>query len=358
MSIIARYVVGQYLKVFGLCMLAATGLFLVVDFFQRVGNLLSYDPGVVAIASYFLFKIPSILSDIYPACALLAVLISLGLLSRHKEMLALRACGVGTATVAAPLLAVAAVFSMVALVGNLTVVPGATAHSRRINDVVIKKKAFRGLYNVNSLWFQGQEGFFNVDYFDANSRALYGLTLYETGPTFELNRIVEVPMVRWRNDRWEISEGTVKNFGPEGEILARPLEPGEFGLDITLDELLSNRRQPAEFNYRQLREQIRMLESRGLSADSFRVDLHVKMAWPMSGLLMLLVGIPLAVRKRRRSGLSYNLIAGLLVGFGYWVTMAVAVSAGRNGGISPFLAAWTANGMFTLLGAAFYLWPE
>jgi len=354
-NILARYVVKYYLKVFGLCLFASSGLFMVVDFFQRIGDLAAYDPGALALAGYFAFKLPSILTEIYPACSLLAVLLSLGVLARHRETLAMRACGMTTWQVAIPMLAASVAITMVALLANLTVVPAATAQSRYINDVSIKKKAFRGFYNVNSLWFQGGEGFFNVDYFDANNRALYGLTLYEAGPEFRLDRIVEIPAARWRNDSWELDQGTVKTFTSAGEILARDLEPGEFTVDITLEELLANRRRPSEFNLAELREQIKLMKARGLNTDGFVVDMYVKAAWPVSGLVMVLLGIPLSLRGRPRGAVARNLGVGLAVGFTYWVTMAVAVSAGRNGGMSPVLAAWTANAVFSLAAASLYL---
>ncbi len=358
MNTISRYLITSFLKTFALVMSAATGLFLILDFFQRVEQFSSYEAEVSAVTAYFMLKVPGIAAEIYPAVTLLSVLISIGLLARHREILAMRACGVSTWQLAAPLVGTAAAISFLVLLWSEAVVPGASERSHFINDVAIKKKAHQGLFNASSIWFQNKQGFVNLDYFDANRKAAYGLTLYETAPSFAIERVIEVNSLLWRDGFWEISEGTVKNIGPQGEVVTRPLEAGEIVIEETPDDFTQRRRRPQEFSYGQLREQIDLLETKGLGAAELLVDLHLKLAWPFSGLVVVLLALPLAVRGGRHGGLAANVGIGMVVGFAFWVTMAVAVSAGRTGGLSPVVAAWTANGLFTLLGASLYVGSE
>ncbi len=130
MSTLARYVVAQYLRVFCATLIGATSLYLVIEFFDRIGRMMQYDPEFGAVAAHFLFKLPGIAAQIYPAATLLAVLISLGLMARSREILALRACGVSTWQLAYPLVAVAAACSLAALAWNEKVVPPADAQAR------------------------------------------------------------------------------------------------------------------------------------------------------------------------------------------------------------------------------------
>ena len=355
MNILARYIITHYLGVFAACLGAATGLFLVIDFFQRISSFSRYGADAASVAAYFLFKLPSMITEVYPAVALISVLIALGLMSRHHEVLALRACGVSTWQLAAPLLALTAAISVGVMVWNESIVPAAATRAKLISDVDIKKKSYRGIFNATAIWFQSKQGFVNIDYYDANRRAIYGLTLYETDPSFGLNRIIELPVARWRDGRWESKQGTVKNMGPEGEVVPRPLEPGEFELEERPEDFAQRRRLPKEFSFRQMSRQIEILADKGLSAEELGVDLHLKLAWPMSGLVMVAVGFPLALRGGRRAGLGANAALGLAVGFAYWVTMAVAISAGRSGGLPPMAAAWAANGLFAALAGSLYL---
>jgi len=44
-----------------------------------------------------------------------------------------------------------------------------------------------------------------------------------------------------------------------------------------------------------------------------------------------------------------------VAGFGYWLLLALTISLGHSGVLSPFLAAWSANGIGLLLGVFFLL---
>ena len=95
-----------------------------------------------------------------------------------------------------------------------------------------------------------------------------------------------------------------------------------------------------------------MLRARGLEATGLEVDLQAKLAVPFSGVISVLLGLPIALRVGRRTGMGWALITGLAAGFAYWVTMAVAMSMGRTGALPPVAAAWLANVGFGFLAAS------
>ncbi len=355
MSIISRYIINRFLRVFAGCTAGILGLFVFIDFFSRIGNFLDYNPRTADLIAMFVLKIPGLMAELFPLVCLFAVLVSLGMLTRHRETLAMSACGITTWQIARPLVMLTGLACIGVMLMNELVVPATSSQSRFIRDVVIKKKPFSGRFNASSVWLQGQEGFFNIDYYDANNKAAYGLTLYETGPKFQLNRVVEVQAARWRDDRWQINEGKVKAFGPDGGVIARELEPGEFKFTVKPTELVSRPHDASEFSFAELLKRIELLRSRGLTTAAFEVDLHAKIARPFAGLLMVLLGLPIAIRGGRSSSVAYGIGLGLGVGFLYWSIDAVAISAGRSGGLLPIISAWAANGLFATFAATFYV---
>lgn len=355
MRILARYLIAQYLKIFAFAILLTTGLFVLGDFFNRIGDLTSYGSQAPVIVTYFLFRIPEALVTTYPAAALMSCLLSLGLLVRHREVLAMRACGISTVRLAAPLLATTALLSVAVLIFNETVVPPAASSARAVKDVSIKRKQYAGAYNSSSLWFQDRQGFFNVEYFDANSEELHGISLYQTDPNLHLQRVITVPKAVWRGDRWDLRQGTVRSVTTSGDFETRQLQAGELELTDAPVEFRHKRRKSDEYNYRDLREQIGRLEARGLDIIEFRVDLYYKLAVPFSGLVSVFFGFPLATRGGRRGSLATNVALGMAVAFAYWSTSAVTVALGHNGDLPPLVAAWAGNAIFTAIGALFYL---
>jgi len=354
-STLSRYIVRHFLRVFVACTVAVVGLFVFINFFSEVGRYLDYNPRAVDLLAMFVLKIPHLFSELFPLACLFAVLISLGILSRHRETMAMAACGVSTWQIAQPLVLITAISCLGVLGWNEIVVPVTSTQAHFIQDVVIKKQPFRGRFNATSVWMQTAEGFVNIDYYDANNKAVYGLSLYEIDPSFHLSRIIEVPAARWRNERWEISQGSVKTFGPEGHISARELEPGEFVFAAKPADLVSRRRRASDFSFKELRARIAVLRARGLSTATFEVDLYEKLARPFAGLLMVILGLPVAIRSGRNASMAYGLGIGMAVGFLYWTVDAVAVSAAKNGSLSPLVAAWAANALFGAFGATFYI---
>jgi lipopolysaccharide export system permease protein len=353
-SLISRYLAVQYLRVFMLAMAGGTGLLLTIDVFQRIGNLSRYEPTVGALAAYFFFKIPAMMTDVYPAAALLAVLVSIGLLSRQREILALRACGMGTWRLGAPLIMVGVLLSFSMLAWNETVVPPTATRYHDINDISIKKKAARGLFNSSSLWLQARQGYANVQFYDAHSVTLRGLTIYRTDRAHRLTGVIEVPRARWIDGRWSVTDGTVKELGESGTVSVRPLGPQELQLAATPRDFSTRRRSARDLSYRDLRRELHMLQARGVRATGLEVDLHAKLAVPFSGVVSVLLGFPLALRVGRQLSMARALIAGFALGFSYWVAMAVAVSLGQSGALPPIVAAWSANIGFSLIAGLLF----
>ncbi len=358
MRILALYVTGRYLSMFGLSMALMTGIFILGDFFGDIGDITRHSTSAPLILTYFLFRIPKAAMNTYPAAALLACLISVGLMTRHREILAMRACGVGTLRLAGPLLALSLAISLVVLLLGETVVPHMTARARAIKQLDVKGAHISGAYNASSIWFQDEQGFFNIDYFDHNRGALYGVTLYEANAGFTLSRVIEVQQAFWRDGRWEIESGLVKTFGTGGEVFVKPLEEGELGMRDPPAEFRKRSREADEFSYADLRRQVARLENRGVDVQELEVDLQRKLAVPFSGLIAVLLGFPVAVRGGRRSNIAASVAIGIGLSFAYWVTMSVCVALGHNGDLPPVVAAWLGNGIFAVLGAALYMGAE
>jgi lipopolysaccharide export system permease protein len=351
-TVLSRYLIAQYLRVFFFTLLAGMTVFLVVDLVDRIGAYAEYSPTFASMASFYVLRLPRVVNDIYPGVSLMAVLISLGLAARRREIIALRGCGVSDRQMTGPLLTVSLLLSIALLLWNETVVPPTAAEARHIKDVVIKQKRDLGMFDARSIWFQDRQGFVNIYYFDAVRETIHGLTLYDTDEQFRLKRVVEIPHAAWRGDRWELDAGTVKEISDNGSLRSRALAAGEVALTDDPSDLAKRRPHAEELTLAELRDRIAQVKAKGLNTDELRVDLHAKLAIPLSGVVGVLIGFPLAIRGGRRFGLGYNVTLGLIVGFAYWVVMGIAVSAGRTGLLHPALAAWSPNLLFAAIGLA------
>ena len=100
MTILSRYILREALRIFLMAFSGLMTIYLVVDFFEKTRKFSDHDPRFVDVAVYFLFRTPEIAFQMAPLAVLLATLLSLGTLSRTREITAMRSCGMSLFRVA------------------------------------------------------------------------------------------------------------------------------------------------------------------------------------------------------------------------------------------------------------------
>ncbi len=356
--LLSHYLRGEFFRLFCLCLFAFLCLYLIVDFFDRFDNFLKHAAPISTIIRYFLFKLPLIVTQLVPVAALTGSLLSLGLLARRNELMALFACGVSPWQITRPLLGTAVLLSLGTLAWNETVVPYCFHQSRYIYTVEIKKKAFKGLFHDKGFWYRGNKAFYHIDHFDSRQQALFGLTIYTLDNNFHIRSLIEVPAARWRGDKWHLDGAQETRFTSDGQVSVRSLGVNGISLSERPEDFAMVERVAEEFSFWQLRAYIQSLQRKGLSTTEYQVDLQLKLAVSCAAIAMALIGIALAIFSHRRLTLTTAFSLALTVGFGYWVILARAVSLGHSGSLPPWVAAWVSNVIVVLLGMFFLLGAE
>jgi lipopolysaccharide export system permease protein len=294
------------------------------------------------------------ITQITPPAVITAVLLAFGMLGRRNEIVALRAAGVSLAQTAVPVMALALAISVAALIWNETVVPYCSRRFEYVNNVEIRKRAVRGVLSDRAIWYHGADGFYNIDYVDRGQQTVYGLTIYRLDDEFRLRGVVNVPSAHWVDGRWDTT-GAVQYDLNGDSFNSTPVSAGNFTIPETLDDFLEVQREPEELSFIELRDRIESLTRKGIDASHYLVDLHLKLALPFSSTVLALIAVPIGGRLRRHPSIAAIIGLGSAIGFGYWVLLGLSTSLGESGTVPPLIAAWAANGIYALVGAALFL---
>jgi len=100
---------------------------------------------------------------------------------------------------------------------------------------------------------------------------------------------------------------------------------------------------------KELRQQIAILQQAGADTKNFEVDFYMKYSIPFSGLIFVLLGVPLGLRVKRGSKATGVILSIVLVLF-YYIFLSTTRSMGRGDILEPVLAAWLPNIVFCILG--------
>jgi lipopolysaccharide export system permease protein len=348
MKIVDRYLVTEYLRNLLFITLSFVSLFLIIDFFEKIRMFLSNHATFAQMGSYFLFRIPMIISQLLPAAVLLTSLITCGYLSRHSEITAMKANGISLYRIALPILTIAALTALLIFILSEWVTPHTNEKAENIRLVEVQKQPSLGSFKQDQIWYRGQKGIYNFRLFDAQTGALQGIAIYYLDRQMNLVMRLDAEKGEWKEGRWLFHNILITRFD-DGEfpviskikqqVVDLPEGPSNFQLIQKNVEAMG---------YSELKRYIRKLQSEGYDATRYVVDLHGKIAFPLVSILLAIIGISFSLRSERSGGIAQGIGAGLIIGFSYWLVYAFGMSLGRSGSLPPFIAAWFANILFTV----------
>ena len=100
---------------------------------------------------------------------------------------------------------------------------------------------------------------------------------------------------------------------------------------------------------RELYSFIQRVRASGGEVHRFMTDFYLRIAFPLSNLMIVLFGLPLVYNQRKRS-LTIGFGISLVITFFYFGVVKLGQTIGQNGGMHPFLAAWLGNGVMGIGG--------
>lgn len=357
LPVLGRHLRREFLRAFGLTLLAFVAIYVIAEFFDRFDDFLASKASTAAIARAFAYKLPLVVAQVAPLAVLAGALLGLSLLARGNEFVALRACGVSLWQILAPLALLALLLSVATFAWNETLVPVTMQRWHQVWNQEIKHRKAATIFTGREFWYRGEAGFYNVERIGVRRQTLFGLTVYQLGADFRPQRTIHVGSATWRENRWELNEVRTLDFGPDGvrEYLG---PPAAFTLPESFDDFRVVSVEPEEFSFRTLRMQIASLRAKGIDVSESLVDLHLKLALPAASLVLMLVAVPLVAQGTRVSGMTAALGFGFGLGFSYFILLAFCRALGQSGALPPLLAAWTANAVFALIGLYLLLGSE
>jgi LPS export ABC transporter permease LptG/LPS export ABC transporter permease LptF len=348
-----RYIGGVYLRV---AALALFGL-LALNYFGAVidmsGHVAKHEATMALVGRYLWYATPQFVTWLVPMVSLVTVLATIGGLTRTNELTVMRACGISLYRAAWPLLAFGLVWSTVLFGVQETVLARANRRASDLRDEIRTGAPVQRVSINNDHWLAGTDGriYYYLGFETRGVPKLTGLSIFESTPgPYRLRAHVYAAGVEYRDGAWHAREGWVQQFnGAESSreafrerVLDLP-SPDHFG---------ASRVDTNTLNFGQLRRQIERLDEGGYNVAAQKVKLHAKIAFPLVGVVMTVLGIPFGVTTGRRGAL-YGVGLAIILAFTYWLIAYIFVALGSAGMLPPVLAAWAANILF--LSAATYL---
>ena len=367
MRILHRYVLSQLLKNLALTLSIFTLLFIVLDFFERIDNIMAEGASFILALQYFMLKIPLTISLMLPVAMLITTVLTFGLLAKNSELIAMRSSGLKLISIAQPALILGILVSLVNLLLSETIVPYAQRRSHEIYNIDIRKKDKRGGYSQEDFWWREKEKFYSIDTFDSRSNKIYNMSMFEISPEFKVARRTEAGSAQWLDPLlgWSMSnvrqydfEDSTENAWRDTQLKLKTFSALPLPIKQQPEDFYDTKTDTQSMNYRQLRRFIREQGKNGIKVSGYLADLYSKFSFPFSCFIVVLAALPFSLKSARSGSLAVGFIASLAIGFSYYAVHSFSIALGRSELWPPILAAWMANILIGFVGVVLNLGAE
>ncbi len=351
MTILSRHIFKEFISLVAGILIVILIVYLCVEFLQKADKLIKYHATLSQIGRYFLFSVPGMISMSLPMATLIAALLSLGNLSRHNEIIAMRAGGVSLAKIVAPLFVGGLLISGLGFVNNEFIMPVYTSRATYIRKVEIEKSRQRVMFQQSKLWLRGPENsIVNIELVSPNRNEMLGLNIYKLNADYSVRERVKAGSLVWENGAWRLKNSLT--FTQEDDaVKSHPSDNEVFNIVETPDDLGMIVKDSEEMNFTEMWNYVKRLKLSGYKAATYEVDLHNKLAYPLASLLMIMISIPFGLHKVRSGGSGKGIAIAVAIAAVYWLLTSVGASLGHSGALPPSISAWFANILFTLTSA-------
>ena len=301
-----------------------------------------------------LLNLPSVIVMTIPMGVLLSTVMTLNKLSLSSEITVMRACGISLNRIAKSIFIFAVIMALSSFFINEKIVPIMTQQSTKLalwamgqkhvpegkENFVFKELGEGGV--LKRLFYSGS----------CKNGILYNVTILDNSKkdTIQVSQAKEGETTP---NGWVLKKAAAYTIAKDGQILNTSLVEDSiitFNMDMSK---MTNKNFAKEKNFKQLLNYIKKSDLPEKEKIQYKVELYDKIALPVTTIVFVLLGVPLAITPPR---VRYNrgFLFSILIIFFYYLIRALSLSMGEQGTINPFIAAWMPNIVLAVCGAFMY----
>ena len=304
----------------------------------------------------FRYLTPYLLYQLAPLAALVATLVTIGVMSKNNEIVACKASGISLYRLAAPLFLAGIVLASTMILLDDTFLPYANQRQDALRNQIKGRPA--QTYAQPQRWIFGDNAkVYNYDLFDPNQNLFGGLSVIEIDPaTFGIRRRVFASRAQWSDAQnlWVLEGGWVRDFA-DGSVAKYEQFKLKDLPELTEPPSYFHRevRQAYQMNWAELRRYAASLQKAGFDVSALLVQWHRKLAFPLIAPISMLLAFPFAFLVGTRGAVG-GVAIGVAIGILYWLGAELLTAMGGVGQLPPFLAGWAPDIIFFFLGLYFF----
>lgn len=353
MKILDLYILKRFLTSFFFVVILLVSVIVVIDITERLDDFLSCGAGFQSIlVDYYLNFVPYIANMLSPITIFIATVFVTARMAAHTEIIAILSSGISFRRLLVPYL----IGSTLIGIGTFFLIGWVIPKANK-GRVDFENRYFEGEY-----FFEGRnvhmkiapETYVYLESYNSSMNIGYQFTL-ETIRQNKMLYKLKTDKIVWDSTKhvWHMdvfSERTLNN-GKEtyrqghNKDLSINLTPKDFGNTYMLHSTFT---MPDLLNY------IQELQDKGAeNVNVYLVEKYERITYPFAIVILTMIGVVVSARKSRE-GTGFQIAFGFMLAAIYILMVIVSRNFANVGDISPLVAAWIPNILFTLIGFQMY----
>ena len=349
MKTLDRYVMREFAQYSSLGLSALVVIWLIVDVFEKLDTFIDHSASLKEMLLYYTYGLPMVLILVLPTSLLLGCLLSLGQLSRHREIVAMRSCGLSLMRIYTPILLVSVFMSLISFALGGFAAPRSTTEKQELLDYEIMNRVRPTASQRRNVNYLGRGGrVFLIKRYDVQAASMSDVVIQDfSGET--LIRRIDARKGVWDGKSWVFKVGYERTFGPQGEQAERFNARSFPEISETPEDFAEDEKTTEEMNILQFARYAKRVAQSGGVTQKLDVELHTKVAFPFANFVVVLIGAALAGAVNR-GGIAIGSGLSLSISFLYYGFIRAGEALGNSGTLPAPLAAWIGNAFFLTLG--------
>lgn len=346
------YIIKKFLGTFFFSISLILIIVVIFDVSEKIDDFIeNHVPMRAILFDYYLNFIPYFSNLFSPLFTFIAVIFFTSKMAENTEIISILSSGISFNRMLMPFIISACVIcSMSFILGNF-IIPPANESRLEFENTYIRNPFKNRDKDIHMQISPGSYIYLESYNINRNIGYKFSMEQFEGG---ELKSKLFSNYIKWDSvgQSWNVHNYFIRTInGLDEQILEGK----------KLDTIINLR--PEDFSFRlNTIESMNMFELNDFIAEEkmkgsknlafHQIEKHKRIAFPFATIILTLVAVSMASRKVR-GGIGLHLGAGLLISFSYILFMQISTTFATNGDLSPVLAVWVPNILFS--GLAIYL---
>jgi lipopolysaccharide export system permease protein len=347
------YIVRKFLSTFFFAIMILAVISCVIDYSEKVDNIVSKKAPFLVVANYYMNFIPHITALLFPLFIFIATIFFTSKLAYKSEIIAILSSGVSYTRFLRPYAVGGGFLCLVSLIANHWIIPNANKQRIDFENTYINDANFR--YTTDNMHLGLAKGLFvylqnfNFDNYTGNrfcAEKMDGTMLTE-------KLMADIAVYDTVKKIWHLHNVVIRTNDTLHEKLVKvpdmdvkyPFTPRDLNRGDAIKEALTT----PELDRYVKEEQLRGQEN----LNTFFIERERRTATPFAGFILTMIGVSIASRKIR-GGSGFHLALGIAISAIFVMSLQVSTTFATKSDLDPLIAVWIPNVIFGVVAFVLY----